>query len=177
MNLLKQTREEKGMSQRRLAGLSEISRGRLRRLEINGVEKATWGEIRRLSRALGREFSKMILDEETRQNGIHFRRAMEPFYEVIDCLAGCRLAAFFPPEPNYFIGKLFLAAKKHLTRFPFPNTGRVFIQMLLGSLQVEAGGESLEIAEGDSLFFRSDALSGLTNIQARESVALFLITP
>ena len=177
MNLLKQLREEKRLSQRGLSDLSEISRGRLRGLEKKGMEEATWGEIRRISKALGLELSRIFPNEKARQNGLHFKRAMEPFYEVIDCQAGCRLAAFFPPEPNYFAGKLFLAGQKCLTTLPFPSTGRVFIQMLLGSFRVDAGRDAYEIAEGDILLFRSEVLSALTNTQARESVALFLVTP
>lgn len=176
-SIVRRLRDRKGMSQRTLADRTGISRGRLRRLEGEGFENVTYAEIRRIAGALGVDVTRIVAFEEGLANTPYWRRAGETAFQLEAGSAGYKLASFFPPRKDVFIGKLFVLPKRRLGSFDTPRAGTIFLQMLLGMFCLEIQGETYEIREGDHLLFRGDLPYTLENPLLRDSVAFLLTLP
>ena len=174
---LRKLREKQGLSQRTFSEKTGISRGRLRRLEGKRFDLATYGELIRISKALGVDLGEMFQKEEALSDGAYLVRAGQTAFQLDVTGEGYKIVSFLPPRGDLFCGKLFVSAKKGLSSAHAPRAGTIFLQMLLGSLRVTMKGQIHEIQEGDSLVFPGGGPYTIENLLLRDSVALFLTLP
>lgn len=169
---LRRLRERYRLSQREFAEKCGISRGRLRRLENHEkFDNTTYGELQRISEALGIEIKELLFESFLRVPEPFLRRAGEYPFEWEKPTLGYKLVSFLPAGQDFFAGKLFILPQKSLPSGELPRANFIFIQMLLGIFQVVLGGETHEIKEGDSLLFRGNILYFIQNPTARDAVA------
>lgn len=176
-SLLRELREKQGLSQRTLSEKAGISRGRLRRLEGRQFELATYGELKRITHALGIELGEIFDGEDLLTPGFSIGKAGQTAFEIDARNAGYKIVSFLSPRPDLFSGKLFVSGGRQVPSNQVPCAEKIFLQMLLGSLRIFVKGETHEIEEGDSFLFCGDAPYTIENSLSRDSVALILTVP
>jgi len=170
-------REEKGMSQRELAQASGISRGRLRRLENGRFEEVTLEELKRMAGILSADIRDFLA--ATGESGIlpEIVKAGETTFQYELPQAGCRIASYHAPRPDFFSGKLLVAAQKRIAPQYVPKAPSVLIQVVLGQLRIEIRQAGYEIREGDSIVFPGDTPYTIENPALREALANLITVP
>lgn len=174
---IRRIREEQGLSQRLLAERTNISRGRLRRLEGNGFGRATLDELARISKTLGIQVERFLRCEKAFNHGAHFLKAGEASLQIGMPEVNCKIDAFLPSAADLFIGKLYVAPKKIIPAGKVPHAQQIFLLMLLGALRIEAFRQTYEIRVGESIYLRDEASYSIENPLLRDSVALLVTTP
>lgn len=169
-------REKQRISQRCLAEKAGISRGRLRRLEQEQFETATFGELKRISSALGIDI-RDIFAHEGQVEPTHLGRAGQNAFQLDAGGEGYKISSFLPARPDLFVGKLFLAAEKRMSFVQLQKRSVIFLQVFVGTVRVELEEGCYEIREGDHLLFRGDASYAIQNPLRRESTALVITLP
>lgn len=168
-------RKARGLSQRRLARLSSISRERMRRLERDGLEKATYGELLRISTALGMKVWELFEPEDAGDKEFSLAKVGQDVLQWGPAGGTFQVTSLFGPRKDLFVGKLFLRGGSRLSSDEVPRAEKIFLQVLLGSLCLERGKETFALREGDSVLLNDRASYALENQAAREGVA-FLVT-
>lgn len=166
-----------GLSQRQLSEKSGISRGRIRKLEGKSFEEMTLRELGKISEALGKDLKGLIEQNRDFPDGVSVSRAGEVPFELNVANGGCRIASLTLPRDDFFIGKLFLGGRKILGGNEAPRAKTLFLQVLLGTLKIEAGQDLFELKEGDRLLFPGNSNYVIRNPLARESVSFFITLP
>lgn len=174
---LRRLREKLGFSQRDLCRRTGICRGRLRRLEETSFDAVTYGELRRISEALGIELHEMFESRDTLSNGPCLARAGTVAFGLDAEGAGYKITSFFPSSKDFFAGKLFVFSRKRVSPLEMSRAETVFLQTLLGTLHIEVGEAVYEVREGDMLVFRGNLLYAVENPYLRDAVALILTLP
>ena len=161
-----------------LAEKSEISRGRLRRLEGQELERATYGELKKISSALGLEVGELFQERIFLANEPYLGKAGQKVFQFEGTCFGTKIFSLLPPRPDLFWGKLFVPPQKQLSATEVPRAETIFFQMLLGTFVIDVSGKTYEIHSGDYLIFRpGDSPYTLKNPLPRESVAFLLTLP
>lgn len=174
---LRDLREKRGLSQRMLSERAGISRGRLRRLEGPKFEEATYGELKRISEALGVEMEEIFHGEDALCRGIFIAQSGPAAFQL-DARGGAyKIVSFLPPRRDLFSGKLFVFGGRQVPPDQAPHAEKIFLQMLLGSFRILLQGETHEIQVGDSFLFRGVAPYTIENPHSRDSIALLLTIP
>ena len=174
---LRKMREKEGVSQRVLAEKCEISRGRLRRLEGKEFDHVTYGELKRISDALGVEPGEMFFGADALTYDFYLGRKGESAFQWDAPGVGYKITSLTPTRKDLFVGRLFVSAKRRLSSAHTPRAGTIFLEMLLGKLRLELAAESYEIEEGDHLLFRGNVGYSIENPLLRDSEAFLLTLP
>ena len=103
---LQKLREEKGFSQRRLAHVVGISRGRLRRLEGGEMESITYRELKEICLALGLKPEEFFQRDAPDGSQPVLRRAGESAFKIKVSGAGYELLSLLPSSEDLFAGKI-----------------------------------------------------------------------
>lgn len=175
--ILKELRESRGISQRVLAEKSGISRGRLRRLEGELFQQATYEELRRISNALGVRLDELLQGADLEEEGLRIAKSGQIAFQVNAPGAGYQITSFFPASPRLFTGKLFVGPRKRISEKQSPRAETLFLQMLLGSLRLSIRSRVCEIHEGDCILFQAETPYTIENPHLRDAVALILSVP
>lgn len=175
--VLRFLRQEKGLSQRRLAEKTGISRGRLYRLEAGGFDTATYEELHRIAAVL-----EIGVEEIFRSNGLSHGSASNghgsrDLLQWREKQGKFRIALLLPPRPDLFVGKLILAAGESLSSVEIPATRTVFLQALMGPLRLVLDRKDQELGEGEHLSFSGYASYTILNPSVREQISLLIISP
>ena len=171
-------REERNFSQRDLAELAGISRGRLRRLENGSFEEATFGELKRIAETLKVDFRDFLAATGASEFLLpDLAKAGQTAFQLDLPQAGTRIVSAHLPRPDFFSGKLWVAAKKRIAPKYVPKTSSVLIQVLLGRLRIEMRQGVHEIEEGDSFVFPGDSPYAIENPALRDSLAQLITVP
>jgi len=168
---IRRLREKSRLSQRELAEKCGVSRGRLRRLEGEEFNSATYGELKRIAEVLDVEIRELFEESTPFANGAFLKKAAQTAFQFERPEAGYKIAAYLPAGQDLFVGKLFVSPKRRVLTPDLPRGGTVFIQTLLGSFRVTARDETHEMGEGDVLFLTGGSPYSLENSALRESVA------
>lgn len=174
---LQRIREERGVSQRLLAEKLGISRGRLRRLEGKEFEQVTYRELQRISQALGVGMEEIFLGSAPAASDFHLGRKGQSVFQWDSSSAGYKIISLLPARKDFFVGKLFLSAKKRIPAAHTPRAQTLFLEMVLGKFRLERGSEAYEIEEGDHLLFPGDIPYTIENPLLRDSAAFLLTFP
>lgn len=171
-------RKRKGISQRELACRTQISRGRLKRLEKENFEDISIAELRKISHALDERpetFFALSPNEGHWPLGV---TETNDFPFVIQAKrSGFKIISYTMPIKDFFIGKIFLASGKTLEGERFTAASWVFLQAMLGALRIEFQGKVFEVLEGRHILIRPGPGLLVKNPHGRESVALLFASP
>jgi len=139
----------------------------------------TFGELKRISSALGIELGEIFFAPEERreEKGPRVLPSGETAFSVEARDAGYRLVSYFPPSPDIFLGKIFVRAETRLPSCRVPRVEKVFLLMLMGELRVERPGEIHELKAGDALLFPGRLPYEIENPILRESAAFLVTVP
>ena len=165
------------MSQRELAQASGISRGRLRHLENGRFEEVTLEELKRMAGILSADIRDFLA--ATGESGAvpEIVKAGETAFQYELPQAGCRIASYHAPRPDFFSGRISVAATKRIPFEYVPKALSVMIQVVLGELRIEMRQGIYKIKEGDSLIFPGDAPYTIKNPMIRDSLANLITVP
>ena len=174
---LQNLREERGISQRRLAHAVGISRGRLRRLEDGEIESITYRELKEICLALGLKPEDFFQPDALDGSQPVLRRAGESAFKIKVSGAGYELLSLLPSSEDLFAGKIFVLPKKKLSPKETPQAKKIYITTLVGLFRIEVAGKAYELHPGDSLLFDGSGPYSLENPTLRESAAFFVTVP
>jgi len=177
MSPIARLRRVRSLSQRTLADQTEISRGRLRRLEGARFEDATYSELGRIAKVLAVEVRHLIDFKETLPNGCHQTPSDKFTFQLSGRAVGYRIVSFVPAQSDLFAGKILVFPKKTLSTIHVPRARTIFLQMSLGALTLRRNGETYSLSEGESLLFEGESPYTLENPLVRESVASLVTYP
>jgi transcriptional regulator with XRE-family HTH domain len=90
---------------------------------------------------------------------------------------GVKMVSFTPFIKDFFCGKLILAPKRRVDETLLKHPLPFFISTLIGRFEVTVEGKTLDLKEGDNLFFNGILKHSFHNPLHRESVLLMVTSP
>lgn len=176
--LLRKFREKKGLSQRKFAELAGLSRGRLQRLENGQFKEATCRELERIAQVLGVEIHDFFPPVHALSGDpVFFWRYDENslHYEGID--GRYQMIVLAKLHSDLFVARLIVFAGQRISSREIPAARTLFLQSLMETLHVTAGGRDYQVQEGDRLVFSGNTPWHLENPSIRDQVSLLIARP
>lgn len=175
-SLIRVLREDKGISQRRLSQLSGISRGRLQRLENGQFATATYAELEKIAKALDLDVGKIFRASHPASDSVYQGKLGENFFHYQDPNGGCSVISQGPPQGDVFMVKVILSGRKSIPSRELPPADTVFLQAVIGAIQVFVDDKPYDIPEGDHLIFSAKPSYSLYNPSIHEQISVLFLT-
>lgn len=148
-------------------------------LHENGrFEDVTFDELKRMAEILKTDIRDFLAT--TGEGGFlvpELAKSGEAAFQLDLPQAGSRIISHHAPRPDFFSGKLLVAAQKRIAPQYVPKASSVLIQVVLGQLRIEIRQAGYEIREGDSLVFPGDTPYTIENPALREALANLITVP
>ncbi len=147
--------------------LSAIERGRIRNPSLE--------RLQRIARGLGCLVSDLFTGAEMDLDRNYHHGNPRGVFQMEFPKWGLKVVSATPPIPEFFCGKLILAPQRKVTGELLSRPSPLFLEVVIGRIEVEVEKESLTLSEGENLFFNGRLAHSFRNLLSREST-LWLVT-
>ena len=166
-------RAERGWSLQQLADRSGLSPAAIHKIEKSGMTP-TIASLMKLAAALGKSVSYFIDESEPLRPVTHIRP--DERARLFTSKKGLTLENISGRSGPFFVAGAEAHVEPHADSGPVPMThpGEELVVILEGSMRFVVGGEPYELAEGDSLHFRTTLAHSWSNPSDRPARAIWL---
>lgn len=173
---IRELREKAGLSgvelSRRSGGmdprtLNAIEKGRIRNPSLDRLE--------RIARGLGCLVSGLFIQAEMDLDRTYHPGSPKGIFQMEFPKWGLKVVSSTPPIQEFFCGKLILAPHGRVPGELLSRPSPVFLEVVIGRIEVEVEHKKLTLSEGENLFFNGGLEHSFRNTLNRES-ALWLVT-
>src|SRR4051794_40520161 len=170
---LRQLRKERHWSLDTLSTACGVSRSMLSQIERNAVNP-TLQVIHSIARVFNMSIGELV-ENPAASSSLNVIRASDRAYHYRSD-KDCRIRTLSPLnlEKDVEFYEVRLKPKGSLRSAPHFAGTREFLTVQFGTVRVESGGESEELAQGDSISYRADVPHAISNAGPKEAV-LFLV--
>lgn len=177
-SLLCWLREEKGISQRKMAKILGIARNKVHRTERKPWRKISLGDIESLAPVLDMDPHELFFCFVASQRECFYRtRDSNPFF-TFEFPEGIKAYSWIKQNPSCFIGRILFPPKATLRKDLTPKGKLVFYRMEKGNLLMSLAKKECLLKEGECLTLDHPVSYELYNGDAmREAVATIITLP
>lgn len=177
-SLLRKLREDKGISQRKMAMRLGISRNQVNRLEQKSGKKVSLGEIEALAPAFNMRPDELFFRLFTSQRELFYRTHLTNPFFTFEPADGIRISSLIRQNPSCFIGRIQIPPKATLPKDRAPKGDIVFYCMEKGNLLISLLDRECVLKEGECFTLEGQAPYELYNSHSLyEAVAMIVTLP
>ena len=175
---IREMREKAGMTGaelcRRSGGMdprtpNAIEKGRIRTPSIDTLQSLAGG--------LGCLVRDLFTQAELEVAQNYHRGSSKGLFQIDFPKSGVKLISLIPAIPHFFCGKMILAAKGKMEGQLPVHSCPIFIEVIMGKIEVLIETENLILKEGDTLLFNGGMEHKIHNPFNRESVLWMVTAP
>jgi transcriptional regulator with XRE-family HTH domain len=170
---LAQARAERGWSLQQLADRSGLSPAAIHKIEKSGMTP-TIASLMKIAAALGKSVSYFIDESEPLRPVTHIRAGERAL--LYTSKQGLTLENISGRYGPFFVAgaEAYVEPRADSGPVPMEHPGEELVVILQGSMRFVVGGESYELAKGDSLHFRTTLPHSWSNPSDRPARAIWL---
>ena len=175
---IRQLREKAGVSGaelcRRSGGvdprtLNAIEKGRIRTPSIDNLQA--------IANGLGCLVRDLFTQAELKVGQNYHKGSSKGLFQIEFPKSGIKIVSLIPAIPNFFCGKMILAAQGKVEgQLPFASCP-VFIEVVMGKIEFLIEDEKVGLKEGESLLFNGGMEHKILNPLNRESIVWMVTAP
>lgn len=147
--------------------LSAIEKGRIRNPSLAVLEV--------IAGALGCLVRDLFTEAEMDLSQNYHAGSQKGVFQIEFPKLGMKVVSATPPIPQFFCGKILLAAQRKVSGELLSRFAPVFVEVVMGRIEFEVEGRPSVLKEGENLFFNGSLRHSFANPLNRES-ALWLVT-
>lgn len=176
--VLRQIRLAHGLTQVTLAKQSGIDPRTITAIEKGRILNPSLINLKRLTQALGITLRDLFGRLEAEESSSLWVGNQSGEFEIDLPHQHARLISYLPPNMPFGAGKLILGSKGKIDPTTFPLVGTLFLQVVLGKMELNLEGREILLREGQNCFFNGRLRYTLSNPVWRAATALlFCATP
>lgn len=177
-SLLRNLREQKGISQRKMAKMLGIARNKLSRAEQKSWRKLSLGEIESLAPVFEMRPDELFFCFFASQKELFYRtRETNPFFRF-ELTDGIKVSSWIRQNRSCFIGGMQFPPKATLPKDLTPKGELAFLRIAKGNLLVTLLGKECLLREGECFTLEGPVPYELYNSNAMgEAVAMIVTLP
>jgi len=162
-------REQRGLTQQQIAKIAGVPRATWGNLE-SGEANPTLQVLTKVAAALQVRLEELLSAPRTAARHV-------PARELFVRRRGAVQIRRLLPEalPGLEIERMFFPPKSNMVGVPHTPGTREYLTVEQGAIELQVGGESYRLAEGDVVMFRGDQRHAYTNLHAQATIAYSVI--
>ncbi len=149
--------------------LTAIEKGRIRNPSLDKLQK--------IARGLGCLVKDLFGLMEMRVERNYRRGTQKGAFQMEVPELGMRVISATPPIGDFFCGKLTLSPQRKIDGKLLIRHAPVFLEVVLGRLEIQIEAELVNLKEGENLFFNGGFRHSIRNPLNRESTAWLVMAP
>lgn len=173
---IRELREKAGLSGAELCRRSGgIDPRTLNAIERGRIRNPSLANLQRIAKGLRCLVNELFIQAEMRLDRNYHRGSPKGIFQMEFPKWGLKVVSATPVIPEFFCGKLILAQQRKVTGELLARPSPVFLEVVIGRIEVTVEGESVILNEGENLFFNGGLRHSFRNVLNREST-LWLVT-
>jgi DNA-binding XRE family transcriptional regulator len=177
-SVIRMRREEVGLKSKELARRSGVNPITLSAIELGRIQSPSLKHLGSIANALGISMASLFTRAQDDPKKAFLLGNQKGEHLLSFPKKGVKVVCYTPMVYQLFVGKVILSGGKRIDQKVFPTTGMLYVQPILGKLNIDFDGSAYLIREGNYAFLDGSFPHAFSNPAAsREASFLLVSTP